>query len=125
ADIVIPDGADSDSLTNYEVGLKGFWLDGKLSANIAVYYIDWRDIQVQANRLSDQVQFATNIDAAVSKGIEFEVAVRPVTGLGIFVNGSINDSEVTELTPEEAAISGAEEGIQLASPHFQGSATVR
>lgn len=125
ADIVIPDGADSDSLTNYEVGLKGFWLDGKLSANIAVYYIDWRDIQVQANRLSDQVQFATNIGAAVSKGIEFEVAVRPVTGLGIFFNGSINDSEVTELTPEEAAISGAEEGIQLASPHFQGSATVR
>lgn len=124
-DIIIPDGADSDSLTNYEVGLKGNWLGGKLTAAIALYYIDWRDIQVQANRLSDQVQFATNIGAAVSKGIEFELAARPVRGLSFSLNGSFNDSEVTELTPAEAAMSGAEEGIQLASPHFQGSATVR
>lgn len=124
-DIIIPDGADSDSLTNYEVGLKATWLDGKLTTNIALYYIDWRDIQVQANRLSDQVQFATNIGAAVSKGIEFEIAARPVKGLGLFLNGSFNDSEVTELTAAEAAMSGAVEGIQLASPHFQGSATVR
>jgi len=124
-DIIIPDGADSDSLTNYEVGLKGNWLGGTLTAAVALYYIDWRDIQVQANRLSDQVQFATNIGAAVSKGIEFELAARPVRGLSLSLNGSFNDSEVTELTPAEAAMSGAEEGIQLASPHFQGSATVR
>lgn len=124
-DIIIPEGADSDSLTNYEVGLKGNWLDGKLSAAIAIYYIDWRDIQVQANRVSDQVQFATNIGAAVSKGIEFEINARPARGLSLSLNGAFNDAEVTELTPAEAAISGAEEGIQLASPHFQGSATVR
>ncbi len=49
-DIVIPTGAGSDNLTNYEVGLKGRWLDGKLTANLAAYYIDWRNIQVQANR---------------------------------------------------------------------------
>lgn len=124
-DLIIPQGADSDSLVNYEVGLKGLWADGKIGANIAAYYIDWTDIQVQANRLSDSVQFATNIGAAVSKGIEFELAFKPVTGLGLFFNGSYNDSEVTELTPAEAAISGAEEGIQLAFPEFQGSATAR
>ncbi|MBA17337.1 MAG: TonB-dependent receptor [Sphingomonas sp.] len=124
-DIVIPDGADSDSLTNYEVGLKGYWLDGALSANLAFYYIDWRDIQVQANRLSDQIQFATNIGAATSKGVELELAVRPTRGLIFTFNGSYNDAKVTELTDQEAAMSGAEKGIQLASPHFQGSATVR
>src|SRR5690606_19217282 len=43
-DIIIPDGADSDSLTNYEVGLKGNWLGGALTAAVALYYIDWRDI---------------------------------------------------------------------------------
>lgn len=124
-DIVIPDGASSDSLTNYEIGIKGSWLGGDLRANIAAYYIDWKNIQVQANRLSDQIQFATNIGAAVSKGIEFEIAARPFRGLGLFLNGSFNDSEVTELTDAEAAMSGAEKGIQLASPHFQGSATAR
>lgn len=124
-DLIIPDGASSDSLTNYEVGLKGLWLNGKLGTNLAVYYIDWEDIQVQANRLSDTVQFATNIGAAVSKGIEFELAAYPTDELSVFLAGSLNDTEVTELTPSEAAISGAEEGIQLAFPNFQGSATVR
>jgi len=124
-DITIPAGATSDDLTNYEVGVKGSWLDGKLSAAIAAYYIDWKNIQVQVNRTSDQLQFATNIGAAVSKGIEFEFALRPVTGLSLFANGSINDAKVTELTASEAAISGALEGLQLSGPKFQGSATLR
>src|SRR3546814_9045130 len=33
-DLVIPEGAKSDSVTNYEVGLKGRWLGGDLVANI-------------------------------------------------------------------------------------------
>ncbi|MFN6936256.1 MAG: TonB-dependent receptor domain-containing protein, partial [Tsuneonella sp.] len=124
-DIVIPGGADSDDLTNYEIGVKGSWLDGRLSAALAAYYIDWKNIQVQVNRTSDQLQFATNIGAAVSKGIEFEVALRPVTGLSLTANGSINDAKITELTAAEAAISGALDGLQLSGPKFQGSATAR
>ena len=124
-DLVIPNGANSDSLTNYEIGAKGYWLNGKLAANVAAYYIDWQDIQVQANRLSDQVQFATNIGGAVSKGLEFEIAAYPGQNFSFFLNGSLNDSEVTDVTPTEAAMSGAEEGISLSFPTFQGSATVR
>lgn len=124
-DIVIPNGANSDSLTNYEVGLKGAWVDGKIAANLAAYFIEWEDIQVQANRLSDQVQFATNIGAAESKGVEFELSFFPVEGFSLFVNGSVNHTEVTDLSPEEAAMSGAAPGIQLSFPKFQGSVTAR
>ena len=124
-DIVIPDGATSDKLTNYEVGLKGRWLNGNLSANLAAYYIDWSNIQVQANRVSDTLQFATNIGGAESYGFEFELLARPFQGLSIALNGSINEAKVTDLTPSEAAISGATVGTRLASPHFQGSATLR
>ncbi len=124
-DLVIPNGAESDKLINYELGMKGTFLDGKLTSNLAAYYIIWSDIQVQANRLSDQVQFATNIGEAVSQGLEFEVGYYPVNGLSLFVNGSLNDTEITELTPAEAAISGAELGLQLAMPNFQGAATAR
>ena len=73
-DLVIPSGADTDKIQNYELGAKGRWLDGRLTANLAAYVIDWSDIQVQANRVSDSVQFATNIGAARSKGFEFELA---------------------------------------------------
>ncbi|HET6524706.1 TonB-dependent receptor [Sphingopyxis sp.] len=124
-DLIIPDGAKSDSVTNYEVGLKGRWLGGDLVANIAAYYIDWKDIQVQANRVSDSIQFATNIGGAESYGLEFEFIARPVQGLSLALNGSFNRAKVTDLTPGEAAISGAELGTRLASPRFQGSGTLR
>ncbi len=120
-DLIIPYGASSDDLTNYELGLKGRWLNGKLTAHLAAYYIDWKNIQVQANRTSDSVQFATNIGAARSKGIEFEIAAVPATGLTVGLNGSLNSAKVTKLSAAEAAISGAVEGARLSSPRFQGS----
>jgi outer membrane receptor protein involved in Fe transport len=120
-DLIIPPGASSDDLKNYELGVKGRWLGGKLRANLAAYLIDWSNIQVQANRVSDSVQFATNIGAARSKGIEFEVLAFPTNGLTLGLNGSLNDAKVTKLSPAEAAISGATPGARLASPHVQGS----
>jgi iron complex outermembrane receptor protein len=124
SDIIIPYGADSDKLINYEVGVKGSWLDGKLYANLAAYWIDWKDIQVQANRVSDSVQFATNIGGATSKGIEWEVVWLPLDGLSVGFNGALNEAKVTDLTASEAAISGAEQGVRLAGPKFQGALTV-
>ena len=118
-DLVIPPGASSDNLTNYEVGLKMH--SGILTANLAAYYIDWRNIQVQANRQSDSVQFTTNVGRAASKGLEFEISLAPAPGLTFGLNGSLNDAKVTELTASEAAISGAVDGARLASPHLQGS----
>jgi outer membrane receptor protein involved in Fe transport len=121
-DIIIPFGATSDSLKSYEVGAKGRWLGGRVSINTAFYLIDWSNIQAQANRVSDSVQFATNIGAAQSKGFEFEVAVVPATGVSIGFNGAYNDSKITKLSPTEAAISGAVLGHRLSAPRIQGSA---
>src|SRR5690606_6990008 len=123
-DIIIPFGADSDELINYELGLKGRWLDGRLAANLALYHIDWNDIQVQANRVSDSVQFATNIGGAISQGLEFELMARPSANWTFALNGSFNRTEVDSLTPEEAAISGAVQGARLSAPRFQGSMVV-
>ena len=120
-DLIIPAGAGSDNLTNYEMGLKGRWLGGRLTSDLAVYYIDWRNIQVQANRPSDSVQFATNVGRAASKGLEAEITYMPVTGLELGLNGSLNEAKITELTAEEAIISGAVKGARLASPQVQGS----
>ncbi|WP_370177890.1 TonB-dependent receptor [Alteriqipengyuania sp.] len=122
-DITIPDGATSDKLTNYEIGLKGSFFDNRFTANLAAFYIDWNNIQVQANRVSDAIQFATNIGGAVSKGIEFELVARPVDGLRLQASGAYIDARIDDLSASEAAISGAEPDIRLATPEFQGSAT--
>jgi len=120
-DLIIPAGAGSDSLTNYELGLKGRWMEGRVTSNLAAYYITWNNIQVQANRPSDSVQFATNVGRAVSKGLEAEVTVTPVHGLELGLNGSLNNAKITELSEEQAVISGAVQGARLASPEIQGS----
>jgi iron complex outermembrane recepter protein len=120
-DLIIPYGASSDNLKNYEVGAKGSWLGGKVVTDVALYLIDWRNIQVQANRVSDSIQFATNIGAARSKGFEFEITAFPVTGLSIGFNGSVDDAKVTQVSPSQAAISGAVVGARLAAPEFQAS----
>lgn len=123
-DLVIPYGADSDDLISYELGLKGRWFDGRLAANLALYHIDWNDIQVQANRVSDQVQFATNIGGAYSRGLEFELMLRPATGWTVALNGAFNDAKVDTLTPQEAAFSGAVMDARLSGPRFSGSMLV-
>ncbi|MES2445349.1 MAG: TonB-dependent receptor [Pseudomonadota bacterium] len=124
ADIIIPYGASSDNLKSYEVGAKARWLDGRVSVNAAAYYIDWSNIQAQANRVSDSVQFATNIGAAVSKGFEIEMGIIPTKGLSIGFNMAYNDSKITKLSASEAAISGAVLGHRLSAPRLQGSAYI-
>ncbi|MFN3668569.1 MAG: TonB-dependent receptor [Brevundimonas sp.] len=123
-DIVIPDGATSDNLTNYELGLKGRWFGGRLLVDAAVYWIDWNDIQVQANRVSDSVQFATNIGGATSKGFEASIVAVPADGLTIALVAGVNEAKVDDLTPAEAAISGAVLNARLAGPELQGSLRV-
>jgi outer membrane receptor protein involved in Fe transport len=121
-DLTIPGGAESDNLTNYEIGLKGSLFGGKLSGSFAAYWVDWRNIQVQANRVSDSAQFATNIGAARSRGLEFEISANPVPKLSFGINGSIGGTKITKLTAAEAAISGAVLGDRLSAPNEQGSA---
>jgi outer membrane receptor protein involved in Fe transport len=91
---------------------------------VALYYIDWNDIQVQANRVSDAVQFATNIGGAFSRGIEFEAMAIPAEGWTVALNGSFNQAEVDDLTTQEAAFSGAVIGARLAGPRASGSLRV-
>lgn len=120
-DIIIPFGATSDKLKSYEIGAKGRLLDGKLTVNAAAYWIDWSNIQAQANRVSDSVQFATNIGAARSRGVELEVGIIPAPDAFIGLNAAYNDSKITKLSPTEAAISGAVLGHRLSAPRLQGS----
>jgi iron complex outermembrane receptor protein len=120
-DIVIPNGASSDDLKSYEVGAKTRFLNGLVTINAAAYLIDWSNIQAQANRVSDSVQFATNIGAARSKGFEVEMGIIPARDVFIGFNAAYNDSKITKLSATEAAISGAVLGHRLSAPRLQGS----
>ncbi|TCJ41407.1 TonB-dependent receptor [Parafrankia sp. BMG5.11] len=123
--VVIPIGADGDSLWNYEVGTKATMLGGRLTANLAAYYITWDDIQIQLIRPSDQATFDGNAGDAEAFGFEAEVVLRPAVGLEIGANLTLQEGKIVTIDAVDAKISGATEGSRLSSPKFKGGAHVR
>jgi iron complex outermembrane receptor protein len=70
---------------NFEGGLKTAWAGGRVTANAAVFSIDWSDLQLNLPNPFVPAQFyIANIDGASSRGVEFEVNARPLQGVDIF-----------------------------------------
>ncbi|MEM7079775.1 MAG: TonB-dependent receptor [Pseudomonadota bacterium] len=61
---------DPDTIENYEVGLKGVYLDDRLSLNLAYYQIDWEDLQVADVTENGNLPITGNGSSAESKGLE-------------------------------------------------------
>jgi outer membrane receptor protein involved in Fe transport len=119
--LVIPLVGKSDSLWNYELGLKTYWLDRRVRTNIAAYYIPWKNLQVGLTRSSDTVPFVGNLSKAVSKGIEVEIEASPTPALDLGLNFTFQNAKITALTPAEALSSGAVKGSRLTAPEFSTS----
>jgi outer membrane receptor protein involved in Fe transport len=87
-----------EKVTAYEAGLKAQAMDGKISFNLAGFYMDYRDKQVRG-KIFDFI-FGT-LDALVNVpksriwGLEADVGIRPVEGL------TIKTTTLTELEFED------------------------
>ena len=118
---MIPLAADSDELWNYELGAKTRWLDGRLQANVAAYFIDWSDIQVGLTRASDGAPYAGNSGDVESTGIEAELLYWPTAKLELGLNLTFASSEIVSLTQAQAIEAGGVKGSPLAAPERQVS----
>lgn len=87
----------------YEVGIKAD-LGRTLRASIAGFYNDISDRQESVN-LGDGGFLLENYDITI-KGIEVEIAWRPVTGLQIWGNGALNDGKYKNI-PGGGSLTGA------------------
>jgi iron complex outermembrane receptor protein len=70
----------SDRLWNYELGAKTSWLDRRLRINIALYRIDWTNVQ-QSILLTCGFTLKENLGGVVNRGGEVEVEGRITTSL--------------------------------------------
>jgi iron complex outermembrane receptor protein len=61
---------DKDSVVNYEFGIKGFQYD--LRYTVALFYVDWKDPQLNVATPSGAYYAVANGDSAVTKGLESE-----------------------------------------------------
>ena len=94
--IVIPLSYKSDTTVNYELGLKGEFLDHTLTLETALYYIDWHDIQVLLTDQQNGSSYTTNAGTAKSQGVEASINWTPLRGLDIVASASYTDAKLTQ-----------------------------
>jgi iron complex outermembrane recepter protein len=98
---------DSDRLTNYEAGVKAGLLDKRITLNLSMFYMDWKDIQVtvQCPGVSG-CSYLDNAGTAESKGFEMAVSIVPTEGLTFGVNASYTDARLTQDAPSLGGLDG-------------------
>jgi len=70
---------------HFEGGAKTLWADGRLTTNAALFYIDWKDLQLFRSNPAVPTQFyLSNVGGAVSKGVELEINAHAAPGLEVF-----------------------------------------
>lgn len=89
---------ESDEVINYEIGAKTDWMDNTLRFNIAVYHMEWNDIQIQAE---DTVTGTgalgiVNFPQAEIDGVEAWINWLPSDNLQIDATIGYNDGELSK-----------------------------
>ncbi|MEL7029439.1 MAG: TonB-dependent receptor, partial [Pseudomonadota bacterium] len=93
---------DSESMWNYEAGVKSVLADGRVRANLSGFYLDWSDLQVQSNFLaipddiSSATQLTLNASGATNWGFEADVVAAftdwfTLSGAFGYVNSEFDD----------------------------------
>jgi len=74
-----------ETVTSYELGLKSLMADERVRLNTAIYYLDYKNLQVnQLVLVNGTPQFTTsNAATATSKGAEIEIGARLTAELGL------------------------------------------
>jgi outer membrane receptor protein involved in Fe transport len=112
----VPPTVDSDTMTNYEVGLKSNLADGTVQLETAVYYMDWKDIQLGVV-FPNGTSGLANAGSAESKGVEGSLSWLAADNLTVGVNAAYTDAQLTSDTPN-----GAQDGDRLpGTPEWSGA----
>jgi iron complex outermembrane recepter protein len=93
----LPESYGSSSTMNYEVGVKSHLFNDRFTAEVSLFDVDWRKIQLIA-LVSGQATI-TNGGTAQSDGVEWNFSYVPVAGLTLNFNGAYTDARLTQDTP--------------------------
>ncbi len=100
----VPPRVNSDTLTSYEIGVKSEFLDHRALVNLTVFYIDWKDIQL--NSTTGGSTILTNGGKAAPKGIELASAFSLFEGFTLGLNSAYTKSELTSTAPGAFFLTG-------------------
>lgn len=122
--ILVPREYQPDTTDNFEAGLKGDFLDHALAIDASVYYIKWKDIQLQLVNPVSRIFYYTNGSEAKSRGLELTVQAKPWAGLSVAGWVAWNDAEMTEPMPADSSvIAGSGDRLPYSQP-FSGNLSI-
>jgi len=89
------DTYDEQTVTAYEVGMKGFFLEGTLRLNVALYYNEFRDLLSQefVDQGGTTLAFNVNGGAIDAIGAEIEADWQPTEALNLGLRVSLTDAD--------------------------------
>jgi len=99
----IPCQYSPDKTQNYDLGFKGDFLNHLVSVDASVYYVKWKDIQVQLSAPNTGDSYLANGGNAKSQGVELSATVRPMTVTGWV---SYDDAVLTSSFPANSQVVG-------------------
>jgi iron complex outermembrane receptor protein len=113
----LPETFKSSTTTNYEAGVKGAAMDGRLNYDFDVFDVEWSDIQLIA--AVDGLYGAANGGKARSRGVEGGAGYAPARGLHLSANLAYTDARLTQDTP--ASVNGHAGDRLPESPFFSST----
>jgi iron complex outermembrane recepter protein len=116
----IPPQAHSDTMVNYEIGIKWELMNRKAALDLAVFKINWSDMQLDVPSHDSKITYAVNAGKVTSEGFEFAATYSPVDAFDLAINAAYSDAFATEAVPA----AGIFVGTRLpSSPRWMGAAT--
>lgn len=100
---------DEEKAWSYEAGLKSTWLDGDLTFNAAVFYVDWTNIQIDdqfSNPDGTTIGYTSNAGKAEVKGFEFSLATVLTDNIDLALGYANNPARVFDAQDSRAFRAG-------------------
>ncbi|WP_254290746.1 TonB-dependent receptor [Sphingomonas tagetis] len=100
----IPLTFQPDKLTQYEVGIKASTPDRIFSAEGALFYTDWNNVQIQTS--GGGFNYLVNGGSARSQGAELTLRAAPASGFNLTGNIAYTDAKLTANAPAAGGLNG-------------------
>ncbi|HYM35641.1 MAG TPA: TonB-dependent receptor, partial [Steroidobacteraceae bacterium] len=88
---------EPEKILTYEAGAKTSWFDRRMIWNTAVFYSDYKDIQLTVNQTP--LNFVFNAAKGMLKGAESELTARVAAGFDVNLSVGYLSAEYTEIDP--------------------------
>ena len=105
---------DQERTWNYEIGLKGKALQDKLGFQLALFYTDWRNLQLNTpNGASLATYDIINAGNAASKGIEFNLNYQATSSWTLFGSAGLQTARFLSGSKDNNSLANGGAGAQV------------